>query len=402
MNHGESVALTSVVVFAPGSFLSRERFHTLFPSSPTYHLPLRNKNGASYSGIDNRRRRRLLLRLPRDDCHLRPEPARQRHLLGCSCLRRLLGLAVLPPLAPRQKKKKIIAMDPLEDAPFPPAPAVASPPPAPVAASPPPAPPVVSFAGPKVFVLSPLRGNPYDVDRYYYSPSADVTQGDYAALLSFAAHYGYPIAIIHCPDIAAFQASYPSAIVRPFSEVPPPFLRRGYELMHSSITSTSPPRGDSESLLSHDPSAPSAQVSLRGNDPPSVVAGIRASSTVMSPAGMGARPPPWASTARPDPDGLDAPLPFMGGMGGPRFFGRSSSSFGHPPHQPSLGSGLSTSSMAVYYRQLNFPGPIPEGIPTVVFGWGHRPPPPSRHGGFDHASVPPADGGYRHATSDLV
>ena len=319
-----------------------------FAAGSPDEIRLRNKNGASYSGIDNRRRRRLLLRLPRDDCHLRPEPARQRHLLGRSCLRRLLGLAVLPPLAPRQKKKKkTIAMDPLEHAPLPPAP------------------PVVSFAGPKVFVLSPLRGNPYDVDRYYYSPSADVTQGDYAALLSFAAHYGYPIAIIHCPDIAAFQASYPSAIVRPFSEVPPPFLRRGYELMHSSITSTSPPRGDSESLLSHDPSAPSAPVSLRGNDPPSVVAGIRASSTVMSTAGMGARPPPRASTARPDPDGLDAPLLFMGGMGGPRFFGRSSSSFGHPPHHPSLGSGFSTSSMAKNYRQLNFPSLAGVTVPPL-------------------------------------
>ncbi len=41
MNHGESDALTSAVVFVPGSFLSRERFHTLFPSSPFYHLPLR-------------------------------------------------------------------------------------------------------------------------------------------------------------------------------------------------------------------------------------------------------------------------------------------------------------------------------------------------------------------------
>ncbi len=103
----------------------------------------------------------------------------------------------------------------------------------------------------------------------------------------------------------------------------------------------------------------------------------------MSPVGMGARLPPRASTARPDPDGLDAPLPFMGGMGGPRFFGRSSSSFGHPPHQPSLGSGFSTSSMAENYRQLNFPGPIPAVIPQqVVFGQGHRPPPPPPYGGF--------------------
>ncbi len=39
MNHGESVALTSVAVFVHGSFLSCKRLQTLFPSSPFYHLP---------------------------------------------------------------------------------------------------------------------------------------------------------------------------------------------------------------------------------------------------------------------------------------------------------------------------------------------------------------------------
>ena len=121
-------------------------------------------------------------------------------------------------------------MDPIEEAPFPP--------PAPAAASPPPVPAAASVSGPMVFVLSPLPGNPYDVDRYFYSPAADVNEGAFAALLSFAAHYGYPMAIYQCPDLAAFQASHPSAIVRPFSEVPPPFIRQGYELLNSSIASS--------------------------------------------------------------------------------------------------------------------------------------------------------------------
>ena len=77
-------------------------------------------------------------------------------------------------------------MDPVEEAPFsPPAPAAVTPPPGPTAAS---------FSGPTVFVLSPLPGNPYDVDRYFYSSAANVTEGDYTALLSFATHYGYPLA----------------------------------------------------------------------------------------------------------------------------------------------------------------------------------------------------------------
>ena len=54
---------------------------------------------------------------------------------------------------------------------------------------PPSAPAASSHPGPKVFVLSPLPGNFYDVDRYYYARAADVTVGNYAALLAFSAHY---------------------------------------------------------------------------------------------------------------------------------------------------------------------------------------------------------------------
>ena len=77
-------------------------------------------------------------------------------------------------------------MDPSED--FPPPPAF-FPPPAPVAAAPPRASTAASLIGPRIFVLSPLTGNKYEVDRYFYSPQADVTKGDYAALLAFATHY---------------------------------------------------------------------------------------------------------------------------------------------------------------------------------------------------------------------
>ena len=92
-------------------------------------------------------------------------------------------------------------MDPIED----PLPAQASFPfPAPAADAPPPAPMAASLSGPKICVLSPLPATKYNVDRYFYSLAADVTEGDYAALLTFAAHYGHPIAIFQCPDIAAF------------------------------------------------------------------------------------------------------------------------------------------------------------------------------------------------------
>ena len=179
-------------------------------------------------------------------------------------------------------------MDPSED--FPPPP-VLFPPPAPAAAAPPPASTAASLVGPRIFVLSPLPGNKYEVDRYFYSARADVTTGDYAALLAFATHYAYPLAILQCPDLAAFQASNPAAVVRPFDEVPAPIFEWGRALMLSSAASVASPSGgsaSSQSLLSLSTSLPSAGAnahrssSVRGHDPPLVAASTRTSSLPVS------------------------------------------------------------------------------------------------------------------------
>ncbi len=89
----------------------------------------------------------------------------------------------------------------------------------------PPAPAAASLSSPNIFVLSPLPGNRFDVDQYFYSPAADITEGDYTALLTFTAHYGHPLVIYQCPNIAASQVSHPSAIICPFSKVPHPILQ---------------------------------------------------------------------------------------------------------------------------------------------------------------------------------
>ena len=81
---------------------------------------------------------------------------------------------------------------------------------------------------PLMFVLSVD-----EVDRYYYSPNADVTDGDYAALLAFAAGYGCSLAIYQCPDMAMFLASNPTVNIRPFAEVPATMLAMGHEVMGS-------------------------------------------------------------------------------------------------------------------------------------------------------------------------
>ena len=93
--------------------------------------------------------------------------------------------------------------------------------------------PASGEARPLIFVLSPPLGMGDDVDRYYYSPNADVMEGDYAALLTFAANYSCPLAIYQCPDMAAFLASNPTVTVRPFEEVPATIIKRGHELMLS-------------------------------------------------------------------------------------------------------------------------------------------------------------------------
>ena len=94
-------------------------------------------------------------------------------------------------------------------------------------------PPASLAARPLIVVLSPPPARASGVDMYFYSPSADVTEGDYAALLTFATRYGYPLAIYQCPDMASFLASNPTANVRPFAEVPAAIIARGRELMFS-------------------------------------------------------------------------------------------------------------------------------------------------------------------------
>ena len=251
-------------------------------------------------------------------------------------------------------------MDPSED--FPPPPAL-FPPPAPAAAAPPPASTAASLVGPRIFVLSPLPGNKYEVDRYFYSARADVTTGDYAALLALATHYAYPLAILQCPDLAAFQASNPAAVVRPFDEVPAPIIERGRALMLSSAASVASPSGgsaSSQSLLSLSTSLPSAGAnahrssSVRGHDPPSVAAANRTSSLPVSHTFAPPFPP-----RRPDPDGVDGPSSVFG-MGGSGGFGR----LGGPP------GGLGVWAIVVPPPALP-PSPVSRATPPPTMTFGH-------------------------------
>jgi hypothetical protein len=84
-------------------------------------------------------------------------------------------------------------------------------PPAPAAAS-------ASIFGPKIFVLSPLPGNIYEVDRYYYAPAANATQGRPSS----------PSPII----MAIPSPSSTVLILRPFK---PPILRPPFDPLRRSL-----------------------------------------------------------------------------------------------------------------------------------------------------------------------
>jgi hypothetical protein len=59
----------------------------------------------------------------------------------------------------------------------------------------------VPLSGPKSLQLSPVPGDTYDTDRFFYNHAANVSQGDFGAVLVFALLYGHPVAVYECPDL---------------------------------------------------------------------------------------------------------------------------------------------------------------------------------------------------------
>jgi hypothetical protein len=95
-------------------------------------------------------------------------------------------------------------------------------------------------ARPRILQLSPLPGNIYDMDQYYCNPAANISQGNFAAVLAFASAKGHPMVVYECPDIYAFQAPHPSAIVHPLNKVPPAILAQGLLLLSNAQTLAPP------------------------------------------------------------------------------------------------------------------------------------------------------------------
>jgi hypothetical protein len=87
-----------------------------------------------------------------------------------------------------------------------------------------------STIGPMIFQFYPLPGLPSEGDHFYYNQEVDLSCGNFAALVAYAAHYNLPLVVHACPNIAAFQVAHPRANICPFSKVSPRILSRGREL----------------------------------------------------------------------------------------------------------------------------------------------------------------------------
>jgi hypothetical protein len=260
-----------------------------------------------------------------------------------------------------------VDMDPVEDVP-PAATAIAA-----------------TAARPRIIQLSPVPGNIYETDRFYYDCAAVMNEGPFRAVLAFATAHNHPTVVHDCPDIQEFQTAYPAVVVRPIEEVPPAIVARGLSLLAQASTNAEPPPvpapagasppSGSRSLLSH--------VSLScGGDPPSdgsrvvrTSVGARIPPVVRFPP---AHVPQVAHPPHPDPDGIDAPPVLTGGrlfrgyVGSSPVYGRFPQEFTFP----------STQSTADQWRTFTFPGRLPSSIPAFIHGPGQTLP---SHGGSPHA-----------------
>ena len=147
----------------------------------------------------------------------------------------------------------------------------------------------LATAGPTIIQLSPIPGNIYDVDQFYYDPAAKISHSNFGAILTFASAHGCPVVVHNCLDIHEFQVAHPSVIVRPINEVPPAVIAWGCAFLAvqagglavvqppSAVTggpaiAQSPPDVAVMAFLGGDPpfilpTAPSTSV---GNDTPSI------------------------------------------------------------------------------------------------------------------------------------
>jgi hypothetical protein len=63
----------------------------------------------------------------------------------------------------------------------------------------------VPLIGWRVLQLFPIPGNIYESTYSYYNSTADLTTGDFGAVLAFAAVHGHPVTVFECHNLQQFQ-----------------------------------------------------------------------------------------------------------------------------------------------------------------------------------------------------
>ncbi len=70
-----------------------------------------------------------------------------------------------------------------------------------------------------------------DPEEFYYDPLPDVTCGSFAAACAFFLAHGHQAMMLECPDLDAFTAASPGAVVHPLSTLPTLVLSKGGQLL---------------------------------------------------------------------------------------------------------------------------------------------------------------------------
>ncbi len=268
---------------------------------------------------------------------------------------------------------------------------------------------------------------------------ANVTGGDFGAILAFSAACGHSVVVHKCHNLQEFHMAHPSAFVCPLSEVPSCILKWGYYLLLTRGVIfpeqapdplagpvavgviTAPP---ARLVAIGDITAPSAIMTI--NDLPGLPCSVTSKptshdsktlSTHVPPTSRGGDPPPMAYalidtpkvglclalSSCPafnclDPSGLDGPTSWLGGpqpyglshLFGGNFqhndFPHHKNGYGGPHLQShALGKSLPSSrSTANYWHSYNFTRSISSSVLSYVQDFHPTPPHPS-HVGLPHA-----------------
>jgi hypothetical protein len=86
--------------------------------------------------------------------------------------------------------------------------------------------------GPKIFQFYPSQDS-WRKEIIFIKTTRQYFKWHFAAFLTYASHYDLPL-VVHdhdCLVLAVFQVNRPTALIRPFSQISPHIILRGWEII---------------------------------------------------------------------------------------------------------------------------------------------------------------------------